>query len=64
MIKHLQDYATGKTVRLTSHIIFFVDNLKLYSSTTDRIKKQLNLVTRFSQNINMKDMEIQAFSFQ
>ena len=42
-----------KTVKLTSHIIFFVDDLKLCNSTTNGIKKQLDLVTRFSQDIGM-----------
>ena len=41
-----------KTIKLTSHK-FFVDDLKLYNSTTNRIKKQRDLVTRFSQDIGI-----------
>ena len=41
-----------KTVRITSHIIF-LDDLKLCNWTTNGIKKHLDLVTRFSQDIGM-----------
>ena len=53
MIKHLRDYAAGKDHRTNIAHNFFVDDLKLYNSTTNEIKKQLDLATRFSQDIGM-----------
>ena len=53
MIKRLQGYAAGKDRNTNITHNFFVDDLKLYYSATSRIKKQLDLVTRFSQDIEM-----------
>ena len=53
MIKRLRGYAAGKDRNTNITHDFFVDDLKLYSSTTNGIKKQLDLVTRFSQDISM-----------
>ena len=48
MIKRLQGYAARKDCKTSITHNFFVDDLKLYNSTTNEIKKQLDLVTRFS----------------
>ena len=53
MIKRLRGYAAGKDRNTNYTHNFFVDDLKLYNSTTNGIKKQLDLVTRFSQDIGM-----------
>ena len=53
MIKCLWGYAAGTDCKTNTTHNFFVDDLKLYNSTTNGIKKQFNLVTRFSQDIGM-----------
>ena len=53
MIKCLRCYAAGKDRNTNITHNFFVDDLKLYNSTTNRTKKQLDLVTRFSKDIGM-----------
>ena len=53
MIKRLWGYAAGKDCNTNITHNFFIDNLKLYNSTTNRVKKQLDFVTRFSQDISM-----------
>ena len=53
MIKRLGGYAAGKDRNTNITYNFFVDDLKRYNSTTNGIKKQLDLVTRFSQDIGM-----------
>ena len=54
MIKRLRGYAAGNDRNTNIAHNFFVDILKLYKSTMNGIKKQLDLVTRFSQDIGMK----------
>ena len=54
MIKRLRGYAAGKDHNTNITHIFFVDDLKLYNSATNRIKKQLDFVNRFSHDIGMK----------
>ena len=54
MITRLRGYAAGKDCKTNITHNFFVDNLKLYNSTMNGVKKQLDLVTRFSQDIGMK----------
>ena len=49
-IKRLRGYAAGKDRNTNITRNFFVDDLKLHDSTNG-IKKQLDLVTRFSQDI-------------
>ena len=53
MIKCLWGYAAGTDCKTNTTHNFFVDDLKLHNSTTNGIKKQFNLVTRFSQDIGM-----------
>ena len=53
MIKRLRGYAAGKDRNTNITQNFFVDDLKLHSSTTNGIKKQLHFITRFSQDIGM-----------
>ena len=53
MIKRLRSYAAGKDCKTNITHNFVLDDLKVHSSTTNRIKKQLHLVTRFSQDIEM-----------
>ena len=54
MITRLRGYAAGKDRKTNITHNFFVDDLKLYNSTMNGVKKQLDLVTRFSQDIGMK----------
>ena len=54
MITRLRGYAAGKDRKTNITHNFFVDDLKLYSSTINGVKKQLNLVTRFSQDNGIK----------
>ena len=54
MITRLRGYAAGKDRKTNITHNFLVDDLKLYSSTMNGVKKQLDLVTRFSQDIGMK----------
>ena len=53
MIKRLRGYAAGRDRRTSITHNFFVDDLKLYNFTTNGIKKQFDLVTRFSKDIGM-----------
>ena len=43
----------GMTDEKQSHTTFFVDDLKLYGSTINVTKKQLDLVAQFSKDICM-----------
>ena len=54
MTTRLRGYAAGKDRKTNITHNFFVDDLKLYNSTMNEVKKQLDLVTRFSQDIGMK----------
>ena len=54
MIKPLGGYAAGNSRKINITHNFFSDDSKLYKSTIDGIKKQPDLVTRFSQDIGMK----------
>ena len=51
MIKRSRGYAAGKDRKTNITHNFFVDDLKLYNSATNRIKKQLDLFARFSRDI-------------
>jgi len=50
----LKGYAAGKDRNVNITHNFFVDDLKLYSSTLNGIKKQLDLVTTYSNDIGMQ----------
>ena len=55
LLNKLKGYSLGtgnNRINVTQN--FFIDDLKLYGSTLDIIKKQLDLVTTFSANIGMK----------
>ena len=47
-------YSYGKSRNHTLTHNFFVDDLKLYASSISILKKQLDLVTKFSKDIGMK----------
>ena len=53
MLGKFKDYNYGNRRRKTIAHNFFVDDLKLYSSTINIAKKQLDLVTQFSKDICM-----------
>ena len=53
MLGKFKDYNYGNHRRKTIAHNFFVDDLKLYSSTINIAKKQLDLVTQFSKDICM-----------
>ena len=53
MLGKLKDYSYGSDRRKTITHNFFVDDLKLYSSTINVAKKQVDLVTQFSNDICM-----------
>ena len=53
MLGKLKGYSYGNDRRKTITHNFFVDDLKLYSSTINVAKKQLDLVTQFSNDICM-----------
>ena len=54
LINNLKGYAAGKDRNVNITHNFFVDDLKLYSSTLNGIKKQLDLVTTYSNDIGMQ----------
>ena len=53
MLGKLKGYNYGNHRRKTITHNFFADDLKLYSSTINVAKKQLDLVTQFSKDICM-----------
>ena len=53
MLGKLKGYSYGNDRRKTITHNFFVDDLKLYGSTINVTKKQLDLVTQFSKDICM-----------
>ena len=54
LLQKLKGYSYGKGRNHTLTHKFFVDDLKLYASSISILKKQLDLVTKFSKNIGMK----------
>ena len=54
LLQKLKGYSYGKSRNYTLTHIFFVDDLKLYASSISILKKQLDLVTKFSKDIGMK----------
>ena len=54
LIKQLKGYPAGQNRNINVTHNFFVDDLKLYNSSLNGMKKQLDLVTSFSRDIGMK----------
>ena len=54
LLQKLKGYSYGKSRNHTLTHNFFVDDLKLYASSISILKKQLDLVTKFSKDIGMK----------
>ena len=54
LLQNLKGYSYGKSRNNTLTHNFFVDDLKLYTSSISILKKQLDLVTKFSKDIGMK----------
>ena len=54
MLKSTGGYTFGKERKHQHTHNFFVDDLKLYSTTMKSLKEQLNIVTTFSKDIGMK----------
>ena len=53
LLHKLQGYACGKHKNYNVTHNFFVDDLKLYASSINTAKKQLDLVTEFSKDTGM-----------
>ena len=53
LLHKLQGYACEKHKNCNVTHNFFVDDLKLYASSVNTAKKQLNLVTEFSKDTGM-----------
>ena len=53
LLHKLQGYACGKHKNCNVTHNFFVDDLKLYASSTNTAKKELDLVTEFSKDTGM-----------
>ena len=53
LLHTLQGYACGKCKNYNVTHNFFVDDLKLYASSVNTAKKQLDLVTEFSKDTGM-----------
>ena len=54
LLQNVKGYSYGKSRNHTLTNNFFVDDLKLYASSISILKKQLDLVTTFSNYIEMK----------
>ena len=54
LLQNLKGYSYGKSRNHTLTHNFFVDELELYASPISILKKQLDLVTTFSNDIGMK----------
>ena len=54
LLQNLEGYSYGTSRNHTQMHNFFVDDLKLYASSISILKKQLDLVTTFSNDIGMK----------
>ena len=54
LLQNLKGYSYGKSRNHTLTHNFFVDDLKLYPSSISILKKQLDHVTIFSNDIGMK----------
>ena len=54
LVQKRKGYSSGKSRNHTLTHNFFVDDLKLYASSINILKKQLDLVTKFSKDIGMK----------
>ena len=54
LLQKLKVYSYGKSRNHTLTYNFIVDDLKLYASSISILKKQLDLVTKFSKDIGMK----------
>ena len=54
LLRSTKGYAYGKNRQHQHTHNFFVDDLKLYASDINTVKRQLEIVTTFSKNIGMK----------
>ena len=52
LLHKLQGYVCGKHKNYNVKHNFFVDDLKLYASSTNTAKKQVDIVTEFSRHWN------------
>ena len=48
----MEGYELGETIKLIINLLF-VDDLKLYSKTLDQMKKLLDIITTFANDIGM-----------
>ena len=54
LLRSTKGYAYGKNRQHQHTHNFFVDDLKLYASDINTVKRQLEIVTTFSKDIGMK----------
>ena len=64
MLKKAKGYFIGEKREINHTHNFFVDDLKLFSQTSSSIKKQLDITTTFSKDINMNFGEEQCAYMQ
>ena len=53
LLRKVEEYELGETIKLIINHLLFVDDLKLYSRTLDQMKKLLDIITTFTNNIRM-----------
>ena len=51
--RKMEGYELGETIKLIINHLLFVDDLKLYSRTLDQMKKLLDIITTFTNDIGM-----------
>ena len=49
----MEGYALGETIKLIINHLLFVVDFKLYSRTLDQMKKLLDIITTFTNDIGM-----------
>ena len=53
LLRKMEGYELGETIKLIINHLLFVDDLKLYSRTLDQMKKLLDNITTFTNDIGM-----------
>ena len=53
LLRKMEGYELGETIKLIMNHLLFVDDLKLYSRTLDQMKKLLDIITTFTNDIGM-----------
>ena len=53
LLRKMEGYELGETIKLIINHLLFVDDLKLYSRTLHQMKKLLDIITTFTNDIGM-----------